>query len=30
MSVITLWEKPREKRFPNHAEYSQYGEEELE
>lgn len=30
MSVITVWEKPREKRFPNHTEYSQYGEEELE
>jgi hypothetical protein len=30
MSVITLWEKPREKRFPSCAEYLEYNEEELE
>lgn len=30
MSVITVWEKPREKRFPKSVEYSLYGEEQME
>ena len=30
MGVISIWVKPREKRFPNHAQYIQYSEEDKE